>query len=279
MPVAFPAIQPQDRDFEAARWPTTSTRSRSGFTSVRQWGSRPADATLGLRYRNITSAQLAELYAAHHAARGEVLDLTIPTIVFQGASTTLRSWLDASATGAGLRWYFAPDGGPRGNSAGDNIHNCQVRLIAQLRLPGREAPAMAVKTSATALVQFKPTTAGGYVNVGKIRDIRFDIRRDALETTGVGEKDRTYRYGIRGTSGSGTLLYVPNDVAAVDMASRILSDDEELSGVKMILDTASTAGTLEGDALITSLSPGVSVGDLVSMPVQFTISGKPTGQF
>lgn len=135
MPVPFPAIKPQDRDFEAARWPTTSTRSRSGFASVRQWGSRSADATLGLRYRHITSAQLAELYAAHHAARGDVIDLTIPTLVFDGASTDLRNWLNGANTGAGLRWFFAPDGGPRGNSTGPNIHNCQVRLIAQLRLP------------------------------------------------------------------------------------------------------------------------------------------------
>jgi hypothetical protein len=138
---------------------------------------------------------------------------------------------------------------------------------------------MSVKTSATAQVQFKPTLAGGYVNVGKIRDIQFQINRDALETTSLGDSDRKYRYGIRGTSGSGTLLYDPTDVAAVDMVSRILSDTEDLSGVKMILDTASTAGTLEGDALITSVTAGVSVGDLVSMPVSFSISGKPTGQF
>ena len=89
---------------------------------------------------------------------------------------------------------------------------------------------MSVKTSATALVQFKPTTAGGYISVGKIRDIRLDIRRDPLETTGIGDADRTYRYGIRGTSGSGTLLYDPQDVSAVDMVSRILSDaDNDIS--------------------------------------------------
>ena len=135
MPVSFPAIKPADRTFEAARWPTTSTRSRSGFTSVRLWGNRSADATLGLQFRNITSAQLAELYAAHHAAKGDVIDLTIPSLIFEGASVTLRGWLDASSTGPGLRWYFTPDGGPSGSSGGPNIHSCQVRLAAQLRLP------------------------------------------------------------------------------------------------------------------------------------------------
>ena len=138
---------------------------------------------------------------------------------------------------------------------------------------------MSVKTSATALVQFKTTTAGTYVTVGKIRDIQFQLNRDALETTSLGDTDSKYRYGIRGTSGSGTLLYDPQDTAAVDLVSRILSDSESLSGIKMILDNTSTAGTLEGDALITSVSAGVSVGDLVAMPVSFSISGKPTGQF
>lgn len=138
---------------------------------------------------------------------------------------------------------------------------------------------MSVKTSATALVQFKPTLAAGYENVGKIRDIKLDINRDALETTGIGDTDRTYRYGIRGTSGSGTLIYDPDIPAAVNMMSRILSDTEELSGIKIIFDTASTDGTFSGDALITAANPGVSVGDLVTVPVTFTISGKPTGQF
>lgn len=138
---------------------------------------------------------------------------------------------------------------------------------------------MTVKTSATALVQFKPVLAAGYENVGKIRDIRLDINRDGLETTGIGDSDRTYRYGIRGTSGSGTLLYDPDQPAAVNMMNRILADDEELSGIKIILDTGSTAGTFSGDAVITQVSPGVSVGDLVSVPVTFTISGKPTGLF
>lgn len=138
---------------------------------------------------------------------------------------------------------------------------------------------MSVKTSATAQVQFRGTAAEAYAVVGKIKDIRFDIKRDALETTGIGDTDRNYRYGIRSTSGSGTLLYDPENAAAVSMVSRILSDAEDVSGIKMILNTASVVGTLSGDALITSVSPGVSVGDLVTLPVQFTISNKPTGSF
>lgn len=138
---------------------------------------------------------------------------------------------------------------------------------------------MAVKTSATALLKFKATTADAYATIGKVRDVRLDINRDALETTGIGQGDRTYAYGIRGTSGSGTLLYDPANTGNVNIINRILSDDADISGIQLVLDTASATGTISGDALITAAGPSISVGDLVTVPISFTISGKPTGQF
>jgi hypothetical protein len=138
---------------------------------------------------------------------------------------------------------------------------------------------MAVKTSATALLKFKATTADAYATIGKVRDVRLDISRDALETTGIGQGDRTYAYGIRGTSGSGTLMYDPADTGNVNIINRILSDDADISGIQLVLDTASATGTISGDALITAAGPSISVGDLVTVPISFTISGKPTGQF
>ena len=138
---------------------------------------------------------------------------------------------------------------------------------------------MAVKTSATALLKFKATTADAYATIGKVRDVRLDINRDALETTGIGQGDRTYAYGIRGTSGSGMLLYDPANTGNVNIINRILSDDADISGIQLVLDTASATGTISGDALITAAGPSISVGDLVTVPISFTISGKPTGQF
>jgi len=138
---------------------------------------------------------------------------------------------------------------------------------------------MTVKTSATALLKFKVSSAASYFTIAKVRDVRLDISRDALETTGIGQRDRTYAYGIRGTSGSGTLLYDPSDTGTADLMNQILSDTETLSGLQLVLDTGSSDGTLSGDALITAAGPGVSVGDLVSVPISFTISGKPTGAF
>jgi hypothetical protein len=138
---------------------------------------------------------------------------------------------------------------------------------------------MAVKTSATALLKFKVSSAAAYSTIAKVRDVKLDINRDALETTGIGQRDRTYAYGIRGTSGSGTLLYDPSDTGTADLMNQILSDTETLSGLQLVLDTGSSDGTISGDALITAVGPGVSVGDLVSVPISFTVSGKPTGAF
>lgn len=136
---------------------------------------------------------------------------------------------------------------------------------------------MAVKTSATA--QLKVLSGASYITVAKVRDVRLDMSRDALETTGIGQKDRTYAYGIRGTSGSGTLLYDSTDSGTREILNHILSDTETLSGVQLVLDTGTSTGTLTGDALITAAGPGVSVGDLISIPISFTISGKPSGSF
>ncbi len=138
---------------------------------------------------------------------------------------------------------------------------------------------MAVKTSATALLKFKVSSAAAYSTIAKVRDVKLDINRDALETTGIGQYDRTYAYGIRGTSGSGTLLYDPSDTGTADLMNQILSDTETLSGLQLVLDTGSSDGTISGDALITAVGPGVSVGDLISVPISFTVSGKPTGAF
>ncbi len=136
---------------------------------------------------------------------------------------------------------------------------------------------MAVKTGATAQLQI--LSGASYLTIAKVRDITLNFNRDALETTGIGEKDRTYAYGIRGTSGSGTLLYDSTDSGTREVLNHILSDTETLSGVKIVLDTGASNGTITGDALITATGASVSVGDLISVPISFSISGKPTGTF
>ncbi len=132
---------------------------------------------------------------------------------------------------------------------------------------------MAVKTGASAELRLDG------VAIAKVRDVTITFVRDALETTGIGQADRTYAYGIRGTTGSGTLLYDSADVATKAIMNRVLSDSTATNSVSMVLDTGSTTGTLTGGALITQAGTTVSVGDLVSVPISFTFSGKPTGTF
>jgi hypothetical protein len=132
---------------------------------------------------------------------------------------------------------------------------------------------MAIKTSATAELRFNGTA------IAKVRDVTLNINRDALDTTGIGQADRTYEYGIRSTSGSGTLLYDDTNTATRDIMNRILSDAGDESRITLVLDGSSSLGTISGDVVLTQVGVGVSVGDLVSVPVSFSVSGKPSGNF
>lgn len=138
---------------------------------------------------------------------------------------------------------------------------------------------MAVRTGATAQLGFSAAGTGTYTTIAKVRGITLNINRDALETTGIGETDRTYAYGIRGTSGSGTLLYDSSDTGTTAIINQVLAATEALSTIQLKLDTGSTAGTISGSVLITATGASVSVGDLITVPISFTISGKPTGSF
>ena len=132
---------------------------------------------------------------------------------------------------------------------------------------------MAVKTGSTAELRFKGAA------IAKVRDVSLTIVRDALETTGIGQKDRTYAYGVRGTTGTGTLLYDSANPATTATMNRLLNDSESTDTIAMVLDTSVSEGTLTGDALITQAGVEVSVGSVVSVPISFSFSGKPAGGF
>lgn len=132
---------------------------------------------------------------------------------------------------------------------------------------------MAVKTGSTAELRFQGAA------IAKVRDVSLTIVRDALETTGIGQRDRTYAYGVRGTTGTGTLLYDAANAATTATMNRLLNDSESTDTIAMVLDTNVAEGTLEGDALITQAGVSVSVGSVVSVPISFSFSGKPSGTF
>jgi len=132
---------------------------------------------------------------------------------------------------------------------------------------------MAIKTASTAEVRFDGSA------IAKIRDITLNISRELLDETGIGDKDKTFTYGTRNTSGSGTLLYDSADSATKSLMNTILSDSSELSTLTIVLDDSSTVGTIEGSVALSQVGITVSTGQLVSVPISFQISGKLTGSF
>lgn len=132
---------------------------------------------------------------------------------------------------------------------------------------------MAVKTSMTAEVRWNNT------KIAKIKDISLDIARNPLDTTALGDTDESAVYGVRSTSGSGTLLYDPLDPQTVDIMNTILSDDYVASdSLTIVLDTLNNK-TITGTVLLTSTQVGVSTGEAISVPVQFKVVGKPTASY
>lgn len=133
MPVTFPSIEPTARSFSAPRWQTTTNVSQSGVTTRRLWGSRPSRAELVLRFGNIADTATSDILSAWHSAKGPTTDLTLPSVLFNGASATLTNWLNTSSTGAGMKWYFA-DEPPTVESVAPGRSNVSVRLVAELTM-------------------------------------------------------------------------------------------------------------------------------------------------
>lgn len=132
---------------------------------------------------------------------------------------------------------------------------------------------MAIRTAATAELRFNGTA------IAKVRDVTLNINRDALETTSIGQLDRTYEEGVRSSSGSGTLLYDTSDSGTRNLMNRVLSDAGSQSDLTLVLDSSSSLGAITGSVIITQVGVSASAGDLVTVPISFTVSGKPSGNF
>ena len=104
-----------------------------------------------------------------------------------------------------------------------------------------------------------------------VRDASIDISRDTLETTNLGESSRAYVTGLRGASGSATLLY--ENSLLDDVYAKINTDSQ--SSITATL-TLTTGKTISGSVLITSVGSTVTVGDITSTNVAFTFTGDLT---
>jgi len=127
------------------------------------------------------------------------------------------------------------------------------------------------------------TGAGGELRyngarIAKCREYSLEISRDALETTTLGDNDRVYISGIRGATGSATILYDREDTATRSLLNSILADNDASHAVSFVFNAVDNA-TMEAAALITSVSTPVAVGDVIACSVSFQVSGRLSGEF
>lgn len=106
---------------------------------------------------------------------------------------------------------------------------------------------------------------------------------ETLETTTLGDSQRTYTPGVQGFNGSASLLYYKDDTGKND-AGTLLRTVIKTSGVSSS-DTVSLTlrlndGGVNSDivvtAYITSVSIGASVGEISRAEISFQVTGAPT---
>lgn len=115
------------------------------------------------------------------------------------------------------------------------------------------------------------------IRIGKCRSFSIDISRDALETTTLGSKDRTYIEGLRGATGSAAILYDEDDAATISMLNSIFRDDGD-TAVSMVLNT-NTNKAISFKAFVTQIGTPVSIGEVTACNISFQVSGSFDGMF
>ena len=113
--------------------------------------------------------------------------------------------------------------------------------------------------------------------VAKCRSFSIDISRDALETTGIGDSDRTYAPGVRGATGSATIIYESDDIPTVNLLNSIFSSSPE-EDLSLSLNTLANK-TFNCRIFVTQVSTPVSVGDVTACNISFQVTGKIEGSF
>lgn len=103
--VNFPAVTPTSLTFTAPEFPVRANTSLSGVVSRRIFGNRGSRSTLTLAFENIPDSIATEFLLAWNNAKGTLGQLSVAAITFQGAGTSLSSYI--SNGGDSLEWHFA----------------------------------------------------------------------------------------------------------------------------------------------------------------------------
>lgn len=133
MTVLFPSLVPTARQYMPPKWPTTSLFSQSGLASHRVWANAPSQGTLQLSFTNISEVNGLLITDAYDAARGTLIDVSLPLSVFHGAEALYDDIINKFDK-YGLKWYFSSTDAPSPNSVVPGICSINVNLVAELRL-------------------------------------------------------------------------------------------------------------------------------------------------
>ena len=110
----------------------------------------------------------------------------------------------------------------------------------------------------------------------KCRDYTISVSKDALEASHLGSYDREYVEGLRGATGSMTILYDPTESTAVNLLQSILNTDGTSQTVDFVF-TSQDNKKLVYSGFITSVSQSVSTGAVQAASCNFQISGAVEG--
>jgi hypothetical protein len=113
--------------------------------------------------------------------------------------------------------------------------------------------------------------------VAKCRQFSIEVDRDALDTTTLGDEDRTYVSGLRGSSGTATVIYDDANAPTRNLLNSIFAANGSRS-IELVLNTA-TSKKFTCNALLTKVGTPVSVGEVTACSIAFTVTGKPDGEF
>ena len=131
---------------------------------------------------------------------------------------------------------------------------------------------MGVLTGSDGQLRFNGTAAG------KCREWSLSVSKNALEDTSIGSYDRTYVEGLRGTTGSATILYDPSNRTAAALLNSIFDNDQPNDFVVFVL-SRQEGNNIRCRGFLTNISPSVSVGAVQSVSVAFQVTGKTAGNF
>jgi len=113
--------------------------------------------------------------------------------------------------------------------------------------------------------------------VAKCREWRISTSKDALETTCLASFDRSYVEGLRGTTGTATILYDPEEASGNNLLNSINANGQN-DTVDFVLSRAD-GKRFRCSGFLTSVSPSVTVGAVQAVSVSFQVSGAVDGEF